>query len=100
MGVRHGRTAAPTQIPKYLYEACSRGEITRREIEDRTGKVLGFGVLLIGLWEHHLPLPRMPVDLNSRGVQLIRRLVERARRVYPADPPAVRRPRRVRPTTE
>jgi len=33
------------------------GEITRREIEDRTGEVIGFGALLMALHAHHLPLP-------------------------------------------
>jgi hypothetical protein len=70
----------PTPIPLDLLEAYSRGEITRREIEDRTGQVVGFGALLTGLHEHHLPLSRVPVDPNSPGVQLIRQLVGRAQR--------------------
>jgi len=70
----------PTPIPKDLLEAYSRGEITRREIEDRTSEVIGFGALLMALHGHHLPLPRVPVDPNSPGVQLIRQLVERAQR--------------------
>jgi hypothetical protein len=70
----------PEPIPKDMLEAYSRGEITRREIEDRTGQVIGFGTLLMGLHEHHLRLPRVPSDPNSPGVQLIRQLVERAQR--------------------
>ena len=70
----------PEPIPKDLLEAYSRGEITRREIQDRTDQVIGFGALLMALHEHHLQLPRVPVDMNSPGVQLIRQLVERAQR--------------------
>jgi hypothetical protein len=68
----------PANIDISLLEAFSRGEITRREIEDRTGDTISFGALLGALHEHQLPLPRVPSDLNSPGVQLIKRLVERA----------------------
>jgi hypothetical protein len=71
----------PTQIPRDLLEAYSRGESTRREIEDRSGEVIGFGALLMALGEHHLTLPRGPVDPQSPGVQLLQQLAERAHRI-------------------
>ena len=61
-----------------LLESYSRGEITRKEIEDRTGQELGFGALLGLLHEHGLPLPRVVSDPQSPGVRLIRELAERA----------------------
>ena len=63
-----------------LLQAYSRGEITRREIMERTGQPLSFGTLLMPLHEHKLPLPRIPSDRQSSGVQLIRQLVETAPR--------------------
>ena len=64
-----------------LLQAYSRGEITRREIIEKTGQPLSFGTLLMQLHEHKLPLPRIPSDPQSPGVQLIKQLVERAPRV-------------------
>ena len=71
----------PGKIEKARLEAYSRGEMTRREIEDQTGEAVSFGELLMQLHEHHLPLPRIPSDPQSPGVQLIKRLAERAQRV-------------------
>ncbi len=65
-------------IDKALLESYSRSEITRREIEERTGQTVRFGVLLGLLHEHGLPLPRVPSDPQSQGVRLIRQLAERA----------------------
>jgi hypothetical protein len=67
-------------VPRPLLEAYSRGELTRREIEDRTGEAISFGRLLGFLHEQHLPLPRIPSDRQSPGVQLIKRLAELAPR--------------------
>jgi hypothetical protein len=67
-------------IPITLLEAFSRGEITRKDIEDQTGDYLSFGMLLAQLHRHHLPLPRVRSDPQSPGVQLIRRLTERTMR--------------------
>ena len=67
-------------IPTALLEAFSRGEISRKDIEDQTGEYLSFGMLLAQLHQHHLPLPRIPSYPQSPGVQLIKRLVERAMR--------------------
>jgi hypothetical protein len=65
-------------ISKDLLEAYSRGEITRRDIEARVDKAVNFGQLLMQLHEHNLPWPRFPSDRQSVGVQLIKRLAERA----------------------
>jgi len=67
-----------TTIAPALLEAYSRGEITRREIEERTGQIVGFGALLGNLHAHGLSLPRFPSDPTSPGVLLIRQLTERA----------------------
>ena len=63
-----------------LLQSYSRGEITRREIENRTGQDLGFGALLGLLHEHGLPLPRIRSEPESPGVQLIAELARRAAR--------------------
>lgn len=70
----------PTEIKTTLLEAFSRGEITRKEIEEQTGEAVSFGTLLGQLHQHHLPLPRVPTDPQSPGVQLIRKLAERGPR--------------------
>jgi len=67
-------------IPITLLEAFSRGEISRKDIEDQTGECLNFSMLLAQLHRHHLPLPRIPSDPRSPGVQLIKRLTEQAMR--------------------
>ena len=65
-----------------LLQTYSRGEITRREIESRTGQDLGFGTLLGLLHQHGLPLPRIKSDPESPGVALIAELAKHeARRV-------------------
>ncbi len=64
-------------IPITLLEVFSRGEITRKDIENQTGEYLSFGMLLAQLHEHHLPLPRIHSDPQSPGVQLIKRLTEK-----------------------
>ena len=63
---------------KHLLEAFSRGEISRSEIERRSGEELSFGALLGKLRAHHLSLPTTPSDPRSRGVELIRSLAARA----------------------
>ncbi|PZR93915.1 MAG: hypothetical protein DLM68_00290 [Hyphomicrobiales bacterium] len=63
-----------------MLEAFSRGEITRKDIEDQTGEAVSFAALLTQLHRHHLPLPRVRSDPQSPGVQLIKRLTERAMR--------------------
>jgi hypothetical protein len=68
------------EIQTLLLEAYSRGEITRREIEARTGAAVSFGALLTQLHAHALPLPRFPSDPDAPGFQLVRRLAERAAR--------------------
>jgi len=70
----------PERIDEALVAAYSRGELTRREIEERTGEAVSFGRLLMALHAHGLPLPRIPSDPNSPGVQLIKRLAEKAGR--------------------
>jgi hypothetical protein len=65
-------------IDRGLLEAFSRGEVTRRELSERSGVIVGFGDVLAQLHEHHLPLPRIGADMDMRGVQLIRQLTERA----------------------
>ena len=75
-----GPLDTPLPIDASLLEAYSRGEMTRREIEDRIGEAVGFGRLLMQLHAHGLPLPRFPGDPNSPGVQLIKRLAERGPR--------------------
>jgi hypothetical protein len=49
----------PADIPITLLEAFSRGEITRKDIEDQTGEAVSFAALLAQLHRHHLPLPRL-----------------------------------------
>jgi hypothetical protein len=71
----------PVKIDAELREAFSRGEISRREIQDRLDAAVSFGALLAALHERGLPLPRVPSDPNAAGVQLIiGKLAERARR--------------------
>jgi hypothetical protein len=65
-------------IERAMLESYSRGEITRREIEERTGHDISFGALLGQLHESGLPLPRVPSDPQSPGVRLIKQLAERA----------------------
>jgi hypothetical protein len=65
-------------IERALLESYSRGEITRREIEERTGHEVRFGTLLGQLHQHGLPLPRVRSDPRSPGVRLIQQLAERA----------------------
>jgi len=65
-------------IDKELLESYSRGEITRREIAEKTGEPISFGFLLGQLHQHGMPLPRLPSDPRSPGVLLIRQLAERA----------------------
>jgi len=64
-------------IDRTLLEAFSRGEISRKEIERRLDREIGFGDLLMQLHKHNLRLPRFASDPNSPGVQLIKRLAER-----------------------
>ena len=78
---RNAETPMPATIENSLLEAFSRGEMTRREIEERVGEAVGFGALLLQLHAHRLPLPRIPSDPHSPGVRLIRELTERAARV-------------------
>jgi hypothetical protein len=68
-------------IDPTLLHAYSRGEITHREIEARTGQHVTFGALLAQLHAHNLLLPRIPSDPRSPGVQLVRRIAERNHRV-------------------
>ncbi len=64
-----------------IFEAVSRGEISRIEAGRRLGVDLGFGDMLMALRRHRLPLPRFPSDPGSAGVRLIRDLASRERRV-------------------
>ena len=78
MGNQQHQDAPPVAIT--LLEAFSRGEISRKDIEEQTGEYLSFGMLLAQLHRHHLPLPRIRSDPQSPGVQLIKQLVEQAMR--------------------
>jgi hypothetical protein len=69
-----------SKIDTALLERYSRGEITRREIAEQIGASVSFGALLGQLHEHQLPLPRVPSDPESPGVQLVKRLAQRAPR--------------------
>jgi hypothetical protein len=55
----------PADIPVTLLEAFSRGEISRKDIEEQTGEYLSFGMLLVQLHRHHLPLPRVRSNPQS-----------------------------------
>lgn len=66
-------------IDKDLLESYSRGEVTRREIEDRLDRPVSFGTLLRLLGEHGLRLPQIASDPNSPGIRLIRDLALRAK---------------------
>jgi hypothetical protein len=68
------------KIDRALLEAYSRGEISRLDISNRMDAEVRFGDLLAALHAEKLPLPRFPSDPNSPGVQLIKRLAERAAR--------------------
>ena len=63
-----------------IFEAVSRGEISRIEAGRRLGIDLGFGGMLMALRRHRLPLPRFRSDPASAGVQLIREMASRERR--------------------
>ena len=65
-------------LDKSLVEAYSQGKMTRREIQDQTDQIIGFGFLLGQLHKYNLPLPRFPVDRQSEGVQLIKQLTQKA----------------------
>lgn len=67
-------------IERALLESYSRGEITRRELEEHSGEEVSFGRLLGLLHQHGLPLPRIRSDPNSPGILLIAELAERAAR--------------------
>ncbi len=66
------------EISTELLEAYSRGEIGRREIAERQQAEISFGDLFAALLEHGLPLPRFPGHPGSHGVQLIKKLAQRA----------------------
>jgi hypothetical protein len=68
----------PIEIRTELLEAYSRGEIVRREIGEQQQAGIGFGDLFAALLEHGLPLPRFPGHPESPGVQLIKKLAQRA----------------------
>jgi len=72
------KSFAMTDIDIRLLQAYSQGEITRREIADKHGSYVSFGALLGQLRAHRLRLPRVPSDPNNPGVQLVRKLAERA----------------------
>lgn len=65
-------------IPTHLLRAFSHAELTRREMEERTGETIGFGRLLGELHRADLPLPRFPVTPDSPGIRMIKQLTERA----------------------
>lgn len=67
-------------IERSLLEAYSRGEITRREIEERLGQAVRFGALLGELHANGLPLPRVPSDPNSPGRRLLSEIMGRTAR--------------------
>ncbi len=69
------------EIELGLLEAYSRGEISRRDIQDCINEPVSFGDLLMQLHAHGLKLPRVASDPNSQGVRLIRQLAERGARV-------------------
>ena len=66
----------PTEGPDFLLSG--RDGLTRREIAERVGQTVGFGLLLAELQRSGLPLPRIPSERNSPGVQMIKNLTERA----------------------
>lgn len=66
-----------SDIPVELLEGYSSGQLTRLDIQERLSRPVRFGELLAALHARSLPLPRVPVDPASPGVQLVRRLVER-----------------------
>jgi hypothetical protein len=68
------------KIDRSLLEAYSCGEISRRDISNKMDVEVRFGDLFMALCEVDLPLPRFPCDRSSPGVQLIKRLAERAAR--------------------
>lgn len=63
------------KIDRSLLEAYSRGEISRRDISNQMDAEVRFGDCSP---PYKLPLPRFPCDRSSPGVQLIKRLAERA----------------------
>jgi hypothetical protein len=65
-------------IPLDLLKAYSRCEISRRDISRVLDEDIGFGDVLAGLHAHGLKLPRYPAHPGSAGVELVRRLAERA----------------------
>jgi hypothetical protein len=69
------------KIDRPLLEAYSRGEISRRDISNRLDAEVSFGDLLAALHAEGLRLPRFPSHPDSPGVQLIKRLAQRAARV-------------------
>lgn len=65
------------EIPVELLKSYSRGELTRREIQERVQREVRFGELLAALHARGLPLPRVPADPASPGARLVKKLVER-----------------------
>jgi len=62
---------------KSLFEAYSRGEISRPELGRRIGRELSFGELVGELRQRHLHLPRFQADPNSAASRLVRELAAR-----------------------
>jgi hypothetical protein len=62
---------------KTLFEAYSRGELSRPELGRRLGKELSFGELIAELRRRQLHLPRFQADPTSLGSQLVRQLAAR-----------------------
>lgn len=67
-----------SKIPPDLLRAYSKGQLTRRELAERIGEPLTFGQVLQELQETGLPLPRIPSDPRSAGVQVVRELTIQA----------------------
>ena len=62
---------------KPLFEAYSRGELSRAELGRRMGREQSFGELVLELRRRKLNLPRFQVDPTSPGSQIVRQLAAR-----------------------
>ena len=63
--------------PRSVFEALSRGEISRADAGRQLGEELSFGDMLARLREYGLRLPRFKSDPDSPGIRLIRDLASR-----------------------
>ncbi len=64
---------------KSIFEAYSRGEISRPELGRRIGEDLSFGDTVLRLHAYRLTLPRLHGDPDAAGMVFVRKLLQQRR---------------------